>query len=103
MNSKARILCTLGECGELGRTVVDIPKKYNLARVIADHLTPNRMYVEGDEDQKKPMGGVKSIGCGAYHCMVIKIAQLLHYPIHTVRKLSDFRLFLWGTLSTALG
>eukprot|EP01036_Dinobryon_divergens_P029735 gene29735-38876_t len=68
----------LGECGELGRTVADIPKKYNVARVIADHLTPNRMYVEGDEDQKKPMGGVKSIGCGAYHCMVVSVGDTVY-------------------------
>lgn len=101
MYSKAHTLCTPGECGELGRTVADIPKKYNVARVIADHLTPNRMYVDGDEDQKKPMGGVKSIGCGAYHCMVIHIHS--YYIIRYIRKLFDFRLCLWATMSMALG
>ena len=41
-------------------------KEYDLPCILAQHLTPNRMI----SDDKRPVGDVKSIGCGAYHSLV---------------------------------
>ena len=64
---------------------MEIPKKYDVARVLADHLTPKRMYVEGDTDECKPMGDVKSIGCGAYHCMVYTYCMYVLLNVYNYR------------------
>ena len=67
----------LGECGELGRPTQPLKKpakgdeeaKYDLEHILRHHVTPGRMLLAGTA--QAPVGGVKAIGCGAYHSLLV--------------------------------
>jgi regulator of chromosome condensation len=65
----------LGECGELGRIVQPLKKgegedaSYHMESVLG-HVVPALMNLEAT---KKPVTGVKAIGCGAYHTFVVVV------------------------------
>lgn len=73
----------LGECGELGRQTSPLKKptkgeeeaEYDLDGMYAQHITPGRMFrvASSAGSAPVPVDGVKAIGCGAYHSMVVCI------------------------------
>ena len=78
----------LGECGELGRPVNPLKKtvvneeeaQYDLDGIYKQHITPGRMYYSltsmsssTNNDNKSLVEHVKSIGCGAYHSLIVCI------------------------------
>ena len=70
----------LGESGELGRTVPPLKKGvgedayYDVESILKHHLTPGHMYKKNTSvSALEIMQDVKTIGCGAYHSLVVGI------------------------------
>jgi len=68
----------LGESGELGRTVpplkngTDDDAEYDFDKILKYHLTPGHMYKKDTiTSSLEIMQDVKTIGCGAYHSLVV--------------------------------
>lgn len=68
----------IGECGELGRDVCVLRENedvgYDFKGILKDHLTPGPMYVDvaSPTGKKKiKVSGVRTMGCGVYHTMVV--------------------------------
>ena len=70
----------IGECGELGRDVKPLKAgegedaNYDLETICDQHVTPGPMYVKNHATNKNvALSGVKAIGCGAYHSLVLVV------------------------------
>lgn len=81
----------IGECGELGRYAPPLKKgvgeevDYDLPSILTHHITPARMFIAekgyksvaithstpNTDRSRRAVDEVKSIGCGAYHSMVV--------------------------------
>jgi len=69
----------IGESGELGRPVCDLKDgadgPYNMSGILNEHLTPAPMLAVGTSASASTRGtalvGVRAIGCGNYHSMVV--------------------------------
>ena len=75
----------ISECWEVGRKTIDLKagrgmeKKQFLQQVLDQHLTPGHMYLTAAGAGSEPtiVRQVKSVGCGAYHSLVVLVGGSL--------------------------